>query len=98
MIVGYEWSEAACGKLGGLLLTGRRGDSWVSVGSVGAGFSTSDAEYLRKLSINRRPQKPVVPLKDKNLVFAQPTLIAEIEFADGRVALSDPEPEARVLA
>jgi bifunctional non-homologous end joining protein LigD len=80
MIVGYEWSEAARGKLGSLLLAGRRGDSWVSVGSVGAGFSTSDAEYLRKTLDKLKTPKPVVPLKGKNLVFAQPTLIAEIEF------------------
>jgi len=35
---------------------------------------------LRKTLDGLKTSKPAVPLKGKNLVFAQPTLIAEIEF------------------
>lgn len=80
MIVGYEQSAAARGGIGSLLLAARRGDTWVSVGSVGTGFKTKDAEYLRKTLDNVKTKKPAVPLKGKNYVFALPTLIAEIEF------------------
>lgn len=68
------------GGLGSLLLAGRKGHDWIYVGSVGTGFNTKDAEYLRKTLDRLKTSKPAVPLKGKNLVFAQPTLIAEIEF------------------
>lgn len=79
MIVGYEQSLTARGGLGSLLLAGRKGHDWIYVGSVGTGFNTKDAEYLRKTLDRLKTSKPAVPLKGKNLVFAQPTLIAEIE-------------------
>ncbi|MBL7537635.1 ATP-dependent DNA ligase, partial [Escherichia coli] len=63
MIVGYEQSEAARGGIGSLLLAARKGDGWVSVGSVGTGFKTADAEYLRKTLDKLKTKKPVVPLK-----------------------------------
>jgi bifunctional non-homologous end joining protein LigD len=80
MIVGYEQSATARGGLGSLLLAGRRGSAWIYVGSVGTGFNAKDAEYLRRTLDKLETPKPVVPLKGKRLVFAQPTLIAEIEF------------------
>lgn len=80
MIVGYERSESARGGVGSVLLAARKGDTWVSVGSVGTGFKTTDAEYLRRTLDKLKTKRPVVPLKGKNYVFAQPTLIAEIEF------------------
>ncbi|MCU1441781.1 MAG: ligD [Rhodoglobus sp.] len=80
MVVGYEQSASARGGIGSLLLAGRNGDNWVYVGSVGTGFNTKDAEYLRKTLDTLKTKQPVVPLKGKNLVFAQPTLIAEIDF------------------
>jgi hypothetical protein len=80
MIVGYEQALTARGGLGSLLLAGRKGHDWIYVGSVGTGFNTKDAEYLRKTLDRLKTSKPAVPLKGKNLVFAQPTLIAEIEF------------------
>ncbi|MGH0241312.1 ATP-dependent DNA ligase [Sinorhizobium meliloti] len=82
MIVGYEQSLTARGGLGSLLLAGRKGHDWIYVGSIGTGFNTKDAEYLRKTLDRLKTSKPAVPLKGKNLVFAQPTLIAEIEFRD----------------
>jgi bifunctional non-homologous end joining protein LigD len=80
MIVGYEQSDAARGGIGSLLLAARKGDGWVSVGSVGTGFKAADADYLRKTLDKLKTKRPVVPLKGKNYIFAQPTLIAEIEF------------------
>lgn len=80
MIVGYEQSKVARGGIGSLLLAGRKGHDWVYVGSVGTGFNAKDAEYLRRTLDKLRTGQPAVPLKGKNLVFAQPTLIAEIEF------------------
>ncbi|MBW9064549.1 non-homologous end-joining DNA ligase [Rhizobium herbae] len=80
MIVGYEQSTVARGGIGSLLLAGRNGHDWVYVGSVGTGFNAKDAEYLRRTLDKLRTGQPAVPLKGKNLVFAQPTLIAEIEF------------------
>jgi bifunctional non-homologous end joining protein LigD len=80
MVIGYEQSASARGGIGSLLLAGRNGDDWVYVGSVGTGFNTKEAEYLRKTLDTLKTKQPVVPLKGKNLVFAQPTLIAEIDF------------------
>jgi bifunctional non-homologous end joining protein LigD len=80
MIVGYERSNTARGGLGSLLLAARKGDTWISVGSVGTGFKTADAEYLRKTLDKLKTKRPVVPLRGTNYVFALPTLIAEIEF------------------
>jgi bifunctional non-homologous end joining protein LigD len=80
MIVGYEQSTSARSGIGSLLLAARKRHDWVYVGSVGTGFNTKDAEYLRTTLDKLRTKRPAVPLKGKNLVFAQPTLIAEIEF------------------
>jgi bifunctional non-homologous end joining protein LigD len=80
IIIGYERSAAAPGGIGSLLLAARCRDNWVSVGSVGTGFKEKDAVYLKKSLDILKTRTPAVPMKGKNLVFAQPTLIAEIEF------------------
>ncbi|AIC28810.1 ATP-dependent DNA ligase protein [Rhizobium etli bv. mimosae str. IE4771] len=80
MIVGYEQSTVARGGIGSLLLAARKEHAWVYVGSVGTGFNARDAAYLRMSLDKIRTKRPAVALKGKNLVFAQPTLIAEIEF------------------
>jgi len=80
MIVGYEQSAAARGGIGSLLLAARRGHDWVYVGAVGTGFKEKDAAYLKKTLDRLKTKTPVVPLKGRNYVFAQLTLIAEIEF------------------
>jgi bifunctional non-homologous end joining protein LigD len=80
MIAGYEQSTVARGGIGSLLLAARKGHDWSYVGSVGTGFNTRDAEYLRSTLNKLMTKRPAVPLKGKNLVFAEPTLIAEIEF------------------
>ncbi|NRF07697.1 non-homologous end-joining DNA ligase [Agrobacterium pusense] len=80
MIVGYEQSAVARGGIGSLLLAARRGHDWVYVGAVGTGFKEKDAAYLKKTLDRLKTKTPVVPLKGRNYIFAQPTLIAEIEF------------------
>jgi bifunctional non-homologous end joining protein LigD len=80
MVVGYEQSASARGGIGSLLLAARRGHDWVYVGAVGTGFKEKDAAYLKKTLDMLKTRTPVVPLKGKNYVFAEPTLIAEIEF------------------
>ncbi|MBB3595979.1 bifunctional non-homologous end joining protein LigD [Rhizobium sp. BK529] len=80
MVVGYEQSKVARGGIGSLLLAARNGDEWIYVGSVGTGFDAKNAEELRTLLDKLRTSRPAVALKGKNLVFAEPTLIAEIEF------------------
>jgi bifunctional non-homologous end joining protein LigD len=80
MIVGYQASAAARGGIGSLLLAGKRGHDWVYVGEAGTGFNGKDATSLRSSLDKLETKTPAVPLKGKNLVFSQPTLIAEIEF------------------
>lgn len=80
VIVGYEKSQVARGGIGSLLLAARNGSGWSHVGSVGTGFKEKDALALRSMLDKLKTARPVIPLKKKNVVFAHPTLIAEIEF------------------
>ncbi|PWE52786.1 ATP-dependent DNA ligase [Metarhizobium album] len=80
MVVGYEPSKTARGGIGSLLLAARRGHDWVYVGNVGTGFKERDALYLRKTLDKLKTKRPPVVAEGKGIVFAQPTLIAEIEF------------------
>jgi bifunctional non-homologous end joining protein LigD len=70
-------ARSAGGGIGSLLLAARRGHDWAY---VGAGFKEKDATYLKKTLDTLKTKTPVVPLKGKNHVFAQPALIAEVEF------------------
>ena len=82
IVMGYELSTSARGGIGSLLLAARRGHNLVYVGGVGTGFKESDASYLRKTLDALRVKKPPVDYdgRRKDIVWAQPTLIAEIEF------------------
>lgn len=80
IIVGYEHSPSAPSSIGSLLLAGRNGLDWVYVGAVDAGFDAKEAASLRQMLDRLRTRKPVVPIEGENLVFAQPTLIADIAF------------------
>ncbi|WP_222858176.1 non-homologous end-joining DNA ligase [Rhizobium cauense] len=82
IVVGYEHSMVARGGIGSLLVAARRGDDWVYVGSVGTGFNQSSAEYLRKTLDRIKRKTPPVKYEGrrKNVVWVQPTLIAEIEY------------------
>lgn len=80
VIVGYELSTSARSGIGSLLLAGRRGDELVYVGSVGTGFSERDATQLRKMLDKLKTKRAPVAVSGTDVVFAQPTLIAEIEY------------------
>ena len=82
MIVGYEHSMSARGGIGCLLLAARKGHDLVYVGSVGTGFKERDALQLRKMLDRLKQKTPPVTYQGnrKNIVWAQPTLIGEIEY------------------
>ncbi|UFW80051.1 non-homologous end-joining DNA ligase [Rhizobium sp. SU303] len=82
IIVGHEISMAARGHIGSLLLAARKGDDLVYVGSVGTGFKESEAWKLRGLMDRIKRKTPAIKYvgRRKNVVWLQPTLIAEIEY------------------
>jgi bifunctional non-homologous end joining protein LigD len=79
-VFGYEASAAARAGVGSLLLAARNGNGWVHVGSVGTGFSHQDARQLREMLDGMATTSPLIPLKGKKLVFAQPGMVVEVEF------------------
>ncbi|MBY3211898.1 non-homologous end-joining DNA ligase [Rhizobium laguerreae] len=81
-VVGYEKSTAARGQIGSLLLGARKGDDLVYVGSVGTGFKERDVLQLRNIMDKITLKTPPLPYTGsrKNVVWLQPTLIAEIEY------------------
>jgi bifunctional non-homologous end joining protein LigD len=83
MIVGYEPSMSASGGFASLLLAAYEGDELRYVGSVGTGFKERTANELRR-SLDKLPwrkKKPPVSYSGRReVVWVQPTLIAEIEF------------------
>ncbi|TAU98181.1 ATP-dependent DNA ligase [Rhizobium leguminosarum] len=81
-IVGYEISMVARGHIGALLLAARKGSDLVYVGSVGTGFKESAAWKLRGMMDRIKRKTPAAPYagRRKDVVWLQPTLIAEIEY------------------
>ena len=81
-IVGYEKCALAPGGVGSLLLAAHKGNGLQYVGSVGTGFKSKDAAELREMLDKLAMKKP--PLfydgPRKNVAWARPTLIAEIEY------------------
>lgn len=83
MIVGYEPSMSASGAFASLLLAAYDGDELRYVGSVGTGFKERTANELRRMlgKLPWRKKKPPVSYSGRReVVWVQPTLIAEIEF------------------
>lgn len=83
MVIGYEPSTATRAGFGSLLLAAYRNEELVYVGSVGTGFKQRDAMQLRMKmdKLHWKGRRPPVPYSDKrNVVWLQPTLIAEIEY------------------
>ena len=79
-IIGWESSTAAFGGIGRLLLAAYKGRDLVYVGSVGTGFNEGTATALRKQLEKLKTAKAPVRVKQKDVHFVLPTLIAEIEF------------------
>lgn len=83
LIVGYEPSISAAGGFASLLLAAYEGDDLRYVGSVGTGFKESPANRLSAMFDKlpwRKKKPPVVYDGRRDVVWIQPTLIAEIEF------------------
>lgn len=92
MIVGYEPSTASPAGFASLALAAYRGDELVHVGNVGTGFKEAEMIRLRKMldKLRWKRKQPPVPFPEKSdIVWVEPTLIAEIEFrawtADGKL-------------
>ncbi|WP_327209862.1 non-homologous end-joining DNA ligase [Rhizobium leguminosarum] len=91
-IVGYERSAASPVGFGSLVLAAYRDGDLVHVGSVGTGFKDAEAIRLRKMldTLRWKRKQPPLPYSGRaDIVWAEPTLIAEIEFrawtADGKL-------------
>ena len=83
MVVGYEQSTASPSGFASLVLAAYRGDEFVHVGNVGTGFKEADMNRLRKMLDKlrwKRKQLPVPYPGKADIVWVEPTLIAEIEF------------------
>jgi bifunctional non-homologous end joining protein LigD len=79
-VVGYEQSTTMPGAIASLLLAARKGNDLVYVGSVGTGFKHSMARKLKEQLDQLPIEQPPVRIKGKNIVYARPELVAEIEF------------------
>lgn len=80
MVVGYEPSTVS------------PGGEFVHVGNAGTGFNEAEMTRLRKMldTLRWKQKHPPVPYPEKSeIVWVEPTLIAEIEFrawtADGKL-------------
>lgn len=80
VIIGYERSTVNYGGIGRLLMAARKGNRLIYVGGVGTGFNERSARELRKLMDAIRIPKEAVDTGKKrtNVVWVEPTLIAEI--------------------
>lgn len=83
MVVGYEPSMASPTGFASLALAAYRDDELVYVGNVGTGFSQAEMTRLCKILDKlrwKRKQPPVAFAGKSDIVWVEPTLIAEIEF------------------
>jgi bifunctional non-homologous end joining protein LigD len=80
LIVGYEFSSAALGGLGRLLLAARQGEGLVYVGDVGTGFGYAGATALRQAMDAIIIPKPAISIKCKGVRWVTPAMAVEIEF------------------
>jgi bifunctional non-homologous end joining protein LigD len=90
VIVGYTKGKGRrTGSLGALVLAVREGDELVYAGNVGTGFADREIEHLvGKLRPLKRVDPPLrhVPTMPKvrkgDVVWVEPRLVAEVEFAE----------------
>jgi len=68
------------GTVASLLLAALRGGDLFHVGSVGTGWKDSVAHVLNQALDKMPAEKPSVRIKGKNIVYARPDFVAEIEY------------------
>ncbi len=82
-IIGYQASAVSPAGFASLALAAYRDDELVYVGNVGTGFNQAQAVKLRKMLDILRwkgKQPPVALSEETDIIWVEPTLIAEIEF------------------
>jgi bifunctional non-homologous end joining protein LigD len=90
VICGYTKGQGRrSGSFGALVLGVHRGGDWEWVGNVGTGFGEREIrELLEKLKPLRRDESPFVVapkmprVKKGDVVWVEPRLVAEVEFAE----------------
>lgn len=83
VIVGYVPSQGSGRSLGSLELAVSEGDTLVSVGRVGSGFSVKGAADLKRRLDGLRIKKPTITgdaARDRSVVWVKPELVAEVAF------------------
>ncbi|MEJ8310617.1 non-homologous end-joining DNA ligase [Agrobacterium larrymoorei] len=97
MVVGYEPSTASPGGFASLALAAYRSDQLVHVRNVGTGFKEAEMTKLRKTldKLRWKRKQPPVPFVGKSdIVWVEPTVIAEIGFlawtVDGKLRHASP--------
>ncbi|MCZ7934877.1 non-homologous end-joining DNA ligase [Agrobacterium leguminum] len=83
MVIGYEPSSLSSTGFASLVLAAYRVDELIHVGNVGTGFKEAEMIRLRKMldKLRWKGKQPPVPYPGKtDIVWVEPTLIAEIEF------------------
>jgi bifunctional non-homologous end joining protein LigD len=89
IVAGYTKGQGRrAGRFGSLVLAVRRGDELVYVGNVGTGFTEDEIDRLRKKlrPLERRDppfrEVPKMPkIRKGDVVWLEPKLVAEVEFA-----------------
>ncbi|AII27824.1 non-homologous end-joining DNA ligase (endogenous virus) [Sinorhizobium phage phiLM21] len=79
VIIGYEPSTIP-GAIGRLLLAAKKGEGLVYVGGCGTGWSNKESSHLRELLDAIPAKRPPVALKRKGAIFAEPLLVATVEY------------------
>lgn len=79
VIVGFEPSTVP-GAIGRLLLAARKGGELVYVGGCSTGWTREESVKLRELLEEIETDSPAVNLKRKGAVFAEPFLVADVEY------------------
>ncbi|MEX1099028.1 MAG: non-homologous end-joining DNA ligase, partial [Bacteriovoracaceae bacterium] len=83
-ILGYLPRKDAVNEIGALILGLWKKGGFVEVGKVGTGFNKSQRKELYSKLEPLKSQTPLaaVKLKDKNIVWVEPKLVAQIKYAE----------------
>lgn len=82
VICGYTQPKGSLRDFGALVLGSYENGRLIPRGKVGTGFSTKDRQRLRKRFDKIHSSRPTLPVGESSIVWLQPSLVAEIEFAE----------------